>query len=125
MDTLSLHDALPISLRAPKRHSALRLAEVALVGLACLALMYALALSPLSECVPRPRNADGELVWAPKYGLRLACPEGEVNTLFTLFFDAPETSIENFFSLTTECPRGAGLGAPEVPCGYGLGALAA
>ena len=114
-----------VPLRAPKRHHALRLAEVALVGLACLALMYALALSPLSQCVPRPRDADGELLWAPSYGLRLACPEGEVNTLFTLFFDAPETSIENFFSLTTECTRGAGLGAPEVPCGYGLGALAA
>ena len=126
-----------VPLRAPKTRNAWRIGEVALIGLLSLALMYALALSPLSQCIPRPHSADGEALWDPGYGLRLACPEGQVNTLFTLFFDAPDTTIENLFSITSECTSrgagpvggfaepGSGAGTHEISCSYGLGALAA
>ena len=124
LGSLFNHMRSRISKAKPKAGILFGLAETLVVTFLCLSSMYGLALLR-NTCTTCPVLKDGGHPWGTAadpcadYGIQLTCPKGQVNDLFTLFFEHPEETIEQLFAFQgNQCVGGDGM------CGFSRESLA-
>jgi len=77
--------------RPPPESHTYRIFELLVATLMCIGVMFGLA-QGLGHCIDIPKT------WPDGFGMRLVCPEGKINDLYTLFFSIPEETINRIFA---------------------------
>ena len=95
-----------------------RILELLLVTAACIGAMFLCAIV-VGECIVPPSD------WPDSFGLRLTCPEGQVNDLYTLFFSIAESTIDRLFAAGNDTCNADVADKAGVHCTFTLPSLAA